>query len=250
MTTIVAHRRPHGSSSAGSQSWARQNSASRRRSRQKTETRLDRRQRLADAGDLRGCLPPAADHAEARRALPREVTRRHGRGGAGPHLPELVGLDHRREPGRRDRARRAGRQTASRFRSRHTTSARRTRARGRHTAIAAYWPSSSGRRSRGRLSTTPRASRPSDPSTAASATGAVRSCSTSASVRKRAAIIPSFSAERSPLRAPARTGGVANRRECAWGVPRRRASSSCHFRAATGSPGRWSQVVVKGRRRR
>ena len=62
---------------------------------------LDRRHRRADARDLRRRLPAAADHAEARGALPGEVARRDGRGRAGPQLPELVGLDHRLEPRRR-----------------------------------------------------------------------------------------------------------------------------------------------------
>src|SRR5581483_4599490 len=60
---------------------------------------LDPRQRLPDAGDLRGGLPAAADHPEARRAGTREVARRDAGGRAGAQLPELVGLDHRLEAG-------------------------------------------------------------------------------------------------------------------------------------------------------
>src|SRR5205814_2054026 len=58
---------------------------------------LDARQGLEDAGDLAPRLPPAADHAEARRTRPRQVLRRNAAGGAGPELAQLVRLDHRRK---------------------------------------------------------------------------------------------------------------------------------------------------------
>jgi hypothetical protein len=67
------------------------------------EDALDRRQHLPDARHLRLGLPPAADHAEARRAVPREVARRDGGGRARAELAEPVGLDHRLEAsGRRE----------------------------------------------------------------------------------------------------------------------------------------------------
>ena len=144
---------------------------------------LDRRHRRADARDLRGRLPAAADHAEARGALAREVPRRDARGCAGAELPELVGLDHRLEPRRRVEREEQRRRTASRSASRHTTSAPRSRARGRRRPSPRTAPSSSGSRVRGRLSTTPRASRRNDSSTASTASAGESSSATSASRR-------------------------------------------------------------------
>ena len=59
---------------------------------------LDRRNRRADARHLRLRLESAAEDAEPRRAVPREMLRRDAARGAGAQLPEDVRLDHADAP--------------------------------------------------------------------------------------------------------------------------------------------------------
>ena len=100
---------------------------------------LERRQLRAQRGDVRGGLPPAADHAERRCAGTSEMLRGdRGRGG-GSQLSERVGFEHRDDLGLVESS--SGRRgTACRRRPRERLQAGETRARGRRTASTANCP--------------------------------------------------------------------------------------------------------------
>ena len=91
---------------------------------------LDPRQRLADRRHLAARLPAAADHAQRRGALAREVLRRHAARRAGAQLAELVRLDHG-DVLRASRSRTGARRSARPRGRPRRSSARRARARGR-----------------------------------------------------------------------------------------------------------------------
>ena len=95
-TTSVRGRRRGGSRPARRRSARRTPRASRAFGSRRRRARSTG-QRRADARDLRLRLVAAADDAERRAPLRREVPRRDAARRAGPQLPEPVGLDHRDE---------------------------------------------------------------------------------------------------------------------------------------------------------
>ena len=141
---------------------------------------LDRRQGLADAGDLGG-LVTAPDDPERSRSALREMLRGHATCSPGPQTAELVGLDHRHELGclRIEEANDEGRP----FEGRGVELSPARRSPWSDAAMSASAPSAKRSLRRGAISTSPAAMRRRQASIAGTASAGSRRTVTSPSLR-------------------------------------------------------------------